>query len=202
MTETGWLGLCECALGGRRLGTRFGLGDSSLILYGLGRSARSGSSAPKSSAASRSSESPGAAFTGALGGKSGSSAPSSTTTPFMPFNHSLLVVACSTFNACISSVANLEVDKSKTDTALESGDGIQLLSIHSRLNGDVGVSSSPSGWTVSPRCGMCLDMPEFSASMISSTLASVTRRTRWPFVHHESGDAYIPIVWPLNLVCC
>ena len=163
---TGWLGLRECSLDGRRLATVFGLGDLPLILFGLRSSARSGSSAAKSSAASRSSESPGAAFTGAMGVASGSSALSSTTTPSTPFNHSLPVVASSTFNACITSAASLEVDKSKTDAALESGDGIRLLSICSRLNGDVGVSSSPSACVTSPRCGMCLDIPEFSASMM------------------------------------
>ena len=163
--DTGWLGLRECARDGRRLATGFGLWDLPLILFGLRSSARSGSSAPKSSAASRSSL-PRAAFTGVRGNGSGSSAPCSTTIPFTPFNHSLPVVASSTFNACITSSASLEVDRSKIDAALESGDGSRLLSIRSRLNGDVGVSSSPSPCVVSTRYGMCLEIPEFSASMM------------------------------------
>lgn len=163
--ETGWLGLRECARDGRRLETGFGLWDLSLILFGLRSSARSGSSAPKSSAASRSS-SPRVAFTGVRENGSGSSVLSSTTTPFTPFSHSPPVVASSTCNACITSAASLEVDKSKIDAALESGDGSRLLPICSRLNGDVGMSSSPSPCIVSPRYGMCLEMPEFSASMM------------------------------------
>ena len=120
--------------------TGFGLWDLPLILFGLRSSARSGSSAPKSSAASRSSL-PRAAFTGVRGNGSGSSAPCSTTIPFTPFNHSLPVVASLTFNACITSSASLvqEVDRSKIDAALESGDGSRLLSIRLRLNGNVGI---------------------------------------------------------------